>query len=198
MKHYKINEIFYSLQGEGYNTGTASVFIRFCGCNLHCSFCDTLHENGRMMTAAEIIAEVMKYKQAPLIVLTGGEPSLFIDHDFIQELKDKTGKTISIETNGTNPLPDNIDWVTCSPKYGFDGANAHPCIITHCNELKVVYLEQDLNQYCNIEAQHRYLQPCFVEDLEQCRINVQNCVNAVMQHPEWKLSLQTHRILNIR
>ena len=102
---WKVNEIFHSLQGEGYNTGTASVFIRLSGCNLHCAFCDTRHEEGKMMSLPEIVEQVMRYPKAPLIVLTGGEPSLWIDEDFISGLKQMTGKRIAIETNGTRPLP---------------------------------------------------------------------------------------------
>ena len=102
---YRINEIFYSLQGEGYHSGMPAVFVRFSGCNLRCAFCDTQHQNGTMMSLQDIVNEVNKYPIAPLLVLTGGEPSLFIDEAFVAELKQKTGKKIAIETNGTRPLP---------------------------------------------------------------------------------------------
>lgn len=194
---YKINEIFHSLQGEGFNTGTSSVFIRFSGCNLKCSFCDTQHLLGTLMTAAQIVEKVMQFPKAPLIVLTGGEPSLFVDDELIAALK-TTGKRIAIETNGTHPLPHGIDWVTLSPKTDFDGGDDSPCILTQCDELKVVYLGQDLTQYDHIQASHRFLQPCFVPDEAQRRHNIQLCVDAVLQNPQWRLSLQTHRILNIR
>ena len=195
---WKVNEIFYSLQGEGYNTGTASVFIRLSGCNLHCAFCDTRHEEGTMMTLPEIVEQVMQYPKAPLIVLTGGEPSLWIDEDFVAGLKKMTGKRIAIETNGTRPLPHDIDWVTLSPKTGLGNSGDLPVVLTRCDELKVVYLGQDLTQYDNITANYRYLQPCWVDDEEQCRRNMLDTVQAVMQQPEWRLSLQTHRILGIR
>ena len=162
---YKVNEIFHSLQGEGYNTGTASVFIRLSGCNLHCSFCDTRHEEGTLMSLPEIVEQVMRYPTAPLIVLTGGEPSLWIDEDFVAGLKKMTGKRV---------------------------------VLTRCDELKVVYLGQDLTQYDHITASHRYLQPCWVDDEEQCRRNMQDTAQAVLLHPKWRLSLQTHRILGIR
>lgn len=194
----KINEIFYSLQGEGYNTGTASVFVRLSGCNLHCAFCDTRHEQGTMMSVASIVEQVARYPQAPLVVLTGGEPSLFVDDDLVAALKQGTGKRIAIETNGTHALPDDIDWVTLSPKQGFEGGDAHPLVLDHCDELKVVYLGQDLSQYQGIAAAHRYLQPCYVPDEQQCRRNMQACVEAVLAHPEWRLSLQVHRVLHIR
>ena len=195
---YKVNEIFHSLQGEGYNTGTASVFIRLSGCNLHCSFCDTRHEEGTLMSLPEIVEQVMRYPTAPLIVLTGGEPSLWIDEDFVAGLKKMTGKRIAIETNGTRPLPHGIDWVTLSPKTGLGNSGDLPVVLTRCDELKVVYLGQDLTQYDHITASHRYLQPCWVDDEEQCRRNMQDTAQAVLLHSEWRLSLQTHRILGIQ
>ena len=150
------------------------------------------------MSLQEIADEVNKYPNAPLLVLTGGEPSLFIHEAFVAELKQKTGKTIAIETNGTRPLPTNLDWVTLSPKTGFDGGGVEPCVLTSCDELKVVYFGQDLAQYDEIQAKHRFLQPCFVEDLEQRKTNMQACVEAVKSHLGWRLSLQIHRVLNIQ
>ncbi len=149
------------------------------------------------MTLQEIVDEVNKYPNAPLIVLTGGEPSLFIDEAFVAELKQKTGKRIAIETNGTSSLPGNLDWVTLSPKTAFEGGDAEPCVLKRCDELKVVYLGQDLAQYDGIEAQHRFLQPCFCEDETQRKTNLKICVDAVLQNPGWRLSLQIHRVLNI-
>ena len=195
---YKVNEIFHSLQGEGYNTGTASVFIRLSGCNLHCAFCDTRHEEGTMMSLPEIVEQVMRYPKAPLIVLTGGEPSLWIDEDFVTGLKQMTGKRIAIETNGTRPLPHGIDWVTLSPKTGIGDSGDLPVVLTHCDELKVVYLGQDLSQYDNITADHRYLQPCWVSNKSDRKRNMLATVQAVLYHPDWRLSLQTHRILGIQ
>ncbi len=198
IKMWKVNEIFYSLQGEGYNTGTASVFIRLSGCNLHCDFCDTKHEQGTMMSLPEIVEEVMRYPTAPLIVLTGGEPSLWIDDDFVMGLKQMTGKRIAIETNGTHPLPHGIDWVTLSPKTGIGNSGNVRIVLTRCDELKVVYLGQDLAQYNDITADHRYLQPCWVSDEGQRLRNMQATVQAVLDNPQWRLSLQTHRILGIQ
>ena len=123
MKKKKINEIFYSLQGEGFHSGVPSVFVRFSGCNLRCPFCDTQHEDGLEMTEDEIFREVNRYP-ANWVILTGGEPSLFIDTDFISKLKAATGKKIAIETNGTRPLPEGIDWITVSPKTGISGSKA--------------------------------------------------------------------------
>ena len=194
---YPINEIFHSLQGEGYNTGVVSVFIRFSGCNLRCAFCDTEHERHTMMPLPAIVDAVMRFPDAPLIVLTGGEPSLYVDEQLLSALR-LTGKKIAIETNGTRPLPPGIDWVTLSPKFGFPGGDALPCVMKCCDELKVVYTGQDLSQYDFITARHRFLQPCYVEDEQQRRLNTQMCVNAVLSDPRWRLSLQTHRYLGIR
>ena len=149
------------------------------------------------MSLQEIVDEINKYPLAPMVVLTGGEPSLFVNEAFVEELKQKTHKIIAIETNGTRPLPSNLDWVTLSPKTAFAGGDIFPCIVRRCDELKVVYLGQDLAQYDDIEAQYRFLQPCFVENEEQRKANMQACVEAVKAHPNWRLSLQIHRILNI-
>ena len=195
---YTLNEIFYSLQGEGYNTGTASVFVRLSGCNLRCSFCDTLHQQGTAMSLQQIVDTINRWPQAPLLVLTGGEPSLWIDAEIIATLKQCTGKTIAIETNGTRPLPAGIDWVTLSPKGAYAGGDLFPTVLTSCDELKVVYTGQDLSQYDHIKASHRFLQPCFVDDPVERQANLESCVQAVLQHPQWRLSLQTHRLLGIR
>ena len=152
----KINEIFYSLQGEGYHTGTPSTFVRFSGCNLRCPFCDTRHEDGTWMTDEDIVSCVAGHP-ARHVVLTGGEPSLFIDETFVASIKEKTGKFIAIETNGTHSLPQNIDWITLSPKFEF--CNDANLAITECNELKVVFRNQDLSIYDNIKAAHRFLFP---------------------------------------
>ena len=103
----KINEIFYSLQGEGFHAGTPAVFVRFSGCNLKCDFCDTRHEEGKSMTDEEIVEEVLRYPSR-MVILTGGEPGLWVDDALIEALH-KAGKYICIETNGTCVLPEQID-----------------------------------------------------------------------------------------
>ena len=195
---FRINEIFYSLQGEGFHTGTPAVFVRFSGCNLRCAFCDTQHQEGVVMSLEEIIAEIKKYPNAAMVILTGGEPSLFIDEAFVAAIKKTTGKVVAIETNGTRALPVNLDWVTLSPKMAFEGGNLEPRILKSCDELKVVYLGQELRQYDDIETKHRFLQPCFSEDFKERQVLTNACVEAVMCHPGWRLSLQVHRFLNLR
>lgn len=197
----KINEIFYSLQGEGAHTGKASVFVRFSGCNLKCSFCDTQHQTGVDMTDEEISMEVAKYP-AEWIILTGGEPSLWIDRDFIKSLKEYTGKKIAIETNGSREIPEEIDWVTVSPKNGMEGAGDYEIRVKKADELKVVDVGQELDQYfkfpCVTESTRMYLQPCFVEDKDDCLRRRLRTIERVLQDPRWTLSIQTHRFLGIR
>lgn len=177
----KINELFYSLQGEGYWTGTPAVFIRFSGCNLHCPFCDTRHEEGEMMSDEKIMENLRQYPTRH-VILTGGEPSLFIDYDFVALLQ-KAGYYVHIETNGTQILPENIDWVTYSPKENG--------ILTHANELKIVYEGQDLSPWETFDTPHFFLQPCSGK-------NTQETIAYLLQHPQWRLSLQTHKLLNLR
>lgn len=198
----KINEIFYSLQGEGHHTGYPSVFIRFSGCNLNCPFCDTGHEDGIHM-ADDSIVHAVKLYSADWIVLTGGEPSLWIDSDFIHLLKRATGKKIAIETNGTHPLPEGIDWVTVSPKGGICGGpgNEGEVVVDSADEIKVVDVGQDLDPYfglpCRKEKTLMYLQPCWVEDPAECEANRLRTVRRVLADPRWTLSVQLHRFLGI-
>ncbi len=181
----KVNEIFYSLQGEGYRTGAPSVFIRFSGCNLKCGFCDTQHEDGEMMSDEAIIAAIRDYPTKD-VILTGGEPALWIDEAFLRRLF-KEGYAVYIETNGTKHLPlESEIWITCSPKEGA------PVALKEADEVKVVYTGQDVEKYHNmIHAKHYYLQPC------SCG-NIEETVQYVLEHPHWNLSLQTQKIINIR
>ena len=178
----KINEIFYSLQGEGFHTGTPAVFVRFSGCNLKCSFCDTHHEDGRMMSDDEIIAEVCKYP-CRMVILTGGEPGLWIDGKLTAALH-AAGKYVAIETNGTCILPEDIDWVTCSPK---EGAILK---VSRIDEVKVVYVCQDVSEYLKLAARHFFLQPCSGQ-------NTNDVISYIKEHPQWRLSLQTHKLIDI-
>lgn len=178
----KINEIFYSLQGEGFHTGTPALFIRFSGCNLKCSFCDTKHEEGEWMSDEDIVAKA-KECPAKMVVLTGGEPSLWIDEAFVEKLH-QAGKYVCIETNGTHPIPDSVDWITCSPK----GA---PVVLTRIDEVKVVYTgDEDVEPYLSLPAQVHFLQPC------SCK-NTQEVVAYIQEHPQWRLSLQTHKWIGV-
>lgn len=200
---HKINEIFYSLQGEGHHTGYPTVFVRFSGCNLKCPFCDTKHEDGIMMSDNDIIRAINLYS-AKWIVLTGGEPTLHIDDEFVKVLKRATGKLVAIETNGTRPVPPSVDWVCVSPKTEISGL--HPAeddsiVATHANEIKVVDVGQPLDNYFNLPCRDEntlmYLQPCFVNDPDEFSRNRLRTVKRVLADPRWTLSLQTHRYLQI-
>lgn len=194
MKQYKINEIFYSLQGEGYHTGTPAVFVRFSGCNLRCPFCDTSHEEGRFMTAEEIVTAISAYSSR-FTVITGGEPSLFLTDELVSALH-ACGRYIAVETNGTHTLPDGIDWVTCSPKY--DVIPPAKVCLTKCNELKVVYTRQDMRIYDSVIADWRFLQPCDTGNARENRLLLHEAIEYCKSHPSWRLSLQTHKLINIR
>lgn len=204
MRTYKVNEIFRSLQGEGALTGTPAVFVRLSGCNLRCPFCDTRHEQFHDMPAAEIADEVNKY-DTPLLILTGGEPSLQVDEELIKALK-KDGRKIAIETNGTHPLPFGIDHVTVSPKLRPDGT-MHPINMDRwADEVKVVYSADGstclpLGEY-EYQAYHGpltefFLQPCHTDDPAETERNTRAAIEAVLATPRWRLSLQTHLLLRI-
>lgn len=185
-KVYAVNEIFYSLQGEGYFTGTPAVFLRLSGCNLDCPFCDTDHTASELLGLAEIVERLTAYPSRHLVI-TGGEPSLQAD-DLLADVLHEAGFYIQIETNGTHPLPEAIDWVTCSPKSG--GA----VVLNRIDELKVVYAEDtDPEETASMlpAATHYFLQPCSGK-------NIDETVSYVLSHPYWRLSLQTHKLINIQ
>lgn len=182
-KIYKINEIFYSLQGEGFFTGTPCVFLRFSGCNRHCDFCDTDFSKFADMTEDEIVNKISRFPSRHLVV-TGGEPTLQLDADLIRALK-AARFFIQIETNGSNPIPTGVDWVTCSPKEA-------PWQIDRIDELKIVYRGQDVEMIAGLLPSPRlFLQPC------SCK-NTQETVEYILRHPHWRLSLQIHKLIDIR
>lgn len=179
----KINEIFYSLQGEGFHTGTAAIFIRFSGCNLKCDFCDTQHESGEFLSDEDILHKISSFKSKH-VVLTGGEPSLWIDESFVGKLK-SAGYFVQIETNGTHAIPENVDWITCSPKEA-------PLAISKANELKVVFTSDAfVEKFNDFDCQHRFLQPL------SCG-NTAEVVDYILSHPQWRMSLQTHKLIDIQ
>ena len=195
---YRINEIFYSLQGEGRHTGRPAVFVRFSGCNLRCPFCDTDFSGYTLMSADEIMTKLHQWAACRFVVITGGEPSLQIDDALVGRLH-QAGYYVAIETNGTHALPDAIDWVTWSPKDQL-APNVPPLALTRINEVKVVfdgahdpapYLQQAPDAYA-------CLQPCDTGDVALNQQITTQCVDYILQHPQWHLSLQTHKLLNIQ
>lgn len=193
----RVNEIFYSLQGEGYWTGTPAVFIRFSGCNLKCPFCDTNHQPYVEMTEEEIMDEVKKYP-ADLVVITGGEPALQLNNKMI-ELLHNAEKTVAVETNGTKELPKWVDWITVSPKEPYVG-KAGKVILTSADEVKIVLDDkvQHEDPTYGVRADWYFVQPCDTGDKERNKAIMQQCVEFIKKNPKWRLSLQTQKILNVR
>ena len=182
-KQYAVNEIFYSLQGEGWHTGTPAVFLRFSGCNRRCPFCDTDFSHATMMDAREIACACAAFPARHLVV-TGGEPLLQLDSDLLRAIKAR-GFYVQVETNGSMPVPPEVDWVTCSPKDA-------PWEVNRIDELKIVYQGQDVETIADLLPSPRhYLQPCSGN-------NTAETVDYILRHPHWRLSLQTHKLIDIR
>ena len=209
---YAVKEIFYTLQGEGAQAGRASVFCRFSGCNLWsgqesdrvtavCKFCDTDFVGvngsggGKFDTAAglaEAIAQAWPSNGARgrrYVVCTGGEPLLQLDSALIDALHAR-GFEVAVETNGTVAAPDGLDWICVSPKAGAKFVQRSG------DELKVVFPQQgiDLKDCEGLAFRHFFLQPMDGPD----RVgNTEQAVRFCMEHPQWRLSLQTHKIVGI-
>lgn len=195
----RINDIFYSLQGEGHNTGRAAVFVRFAGCNLRCSFCDTEFDTYREMSDEEILAAISGYP-ARFVVLTGGEPTLQVDGAFI-ELLHQHGYEVAMESNGTRPAPRNLDWLTVSPKVRSEKLEVRSEKVA--DELKVVFDETTAPEsYLSLLTSHfsplLYLQPCDTGDVVRNEAIIARCVEYIKEHPWWRLSLQTHKLVGFK
>ena len=205
---FKVNEIFYSLQGEGRNTGRAAVFIRFAGCNLRCSFCDTEFDSYREMSAEEIVDAISVWPSR-FVVLTGGEPTLQVDDAFV-DLLHQHGYEVAMESNGTRPAPRNLDWLTVSPKDWWKASGGwwteHS---SHINELKIVFDEDTPENLSTLHPPlstlhhspstlHLYLQPCDTGDAERNARILHLCIEYIKQHPQWRLSLQTHKLVGFK
>lgn len=207
---YAVKEIFYSLQGEGRQTGRPAVFVRFSGCNLwsgreaarlaaRCKFCDTDFVGmdgtlgGRYDASGLVEAASSVWRGrggTPFIICTGGEPALQLDAELISALHG-AGFEIAVETNGTLRLPGGLDWVCVSPKAGTTLA------ITSGDELKVVLPQPglDLDELETLDFRHFSVQPLEDSAVDE---NIRVCVAHVLQRPRWTLSLQTHKVLGIR
>jgi 7-carboxy-7-deazaguanine synthase len=206
---YKVKEIFYSLQGEGANTGRPAVFCRFAGCNLWsgleqdredaiCKFCDTEFvgmdgpEGGAFSTAEELAGTIVKMWRGlenPFVICTGGEPLLQLDQELLEALH-RLRVEVAIETNGTRLPPAGLDWITVSPKAGA------PFVLRSGDELKLVYPQAgaDPQQFEHLQFKYFFLQPM---DGPERQANTQKALQYCLQHPRWRLSLQTHKILGI-
>ncbi len=182
---YKVNEIFYSIQGEGYHTGKPSVFIRFSGCNLNCNFCDTDHEHYEMLTTQEIIKQINKYPCSNVLI-TGGEPTFRENLEELLSTLKQHAYWVAVETNGTGFIPAYVDWICISPKTkNFCGQG---------NELKIIFdnhTEKELRAFLKLDFEHFYLQPKSGE-------NINEVIEVVKSMPSWNLSVQMHKLVGIK
>jgi 7-carboxy-7-deazaguanine synthase (Cx14CxxC type) len=211
MKTFSVKEIFLTLQGEGSNVGRPAVFCRFAGCNLWsgrendrdqavCKFCDTDFvgtdgtKGGRYRSAAELAATIeaewLGGERNRFCVLTGGEPLLQVDDALVRALHDR-GFKIAIETNGTISPPEGIDWICVSPK------STSELVIRQGNELKLVYPQEDAQpeKFANLAFENFLLQPMDGPDVAA---NMRRAIRYCLDHPQWRLSVQTHKHIGIR
>lgn len=209
---YSVKELFYSIQGEGARSGRPAVFLRFAGCNLWsgreqdrasaiCRFCDTNFvgtdgpQGGKFSSPEDLAQRVAslwpgkRTQHRPYVVCTGGEPLLQLDVPLISALHAR-GFEIALETNGTLPAPEGIDWICMSPKMS-EGLQ-----LTRGDELKLVYPQQGIEPevFLMLDFTHFYLQPMDGPDVEA---NTKSCLAYCLRHPEWSLSLQMHKMLGI-
>jgi 7-carboxy-7-deazaguanine synthase (Cx14CxxC type) len=208
---YSVKEIFYTLQGEGNHAGRPAVFCRFSGCNLWtgreedrasavCQFCDTDFVGtdgvggGKFKSAQDLAAAInalwpTSYTASKYVVFTGGEPLLQLDANLIAAMH-AVGFEIAIETNGTLSVPEGVDWICVSPKMGSE------LVVRKGNEIKVVIpqIGQDMATYANLDFEHYFVQAM---DGPLRDDNLRRAIDFCKQHPQWKLSLQTHKLLQI-
>jgi 7-carboxy-7-deazaguanine synthase len=215
---YTVKEIFYTLQGEGAQAGRASVFCRFSGCNLWsgreedrsravCQFCDTDFvgtgpDGGKFGSARELADAIDRCwgglsrhsdrgpGREKYVVCTGGEPLLQLDDALIDALHDR-GFDVAVETNGTRPAPASLDWICVSPKAGA------PFVQTTGSELKLVYPQDNAppEKFAALDFRHFFLQPMDGPDIER---NTEDAIEYCLRHPQWRLSIQTHKLVGIR
>jgi 7-carboxy-7-deazaguanine synthase (Cx14CxxC type) len=210
---YTVKEIFYTLQGEGAQSGRAAVFCRFSGCNLWsgreedrsravCQFCDTDFvgtgpDGGRFKSAGEIADAIDRCwhgdgrsAEKKYVVCTGGEPLLQVDEKLITELHQR-GFEVAVETNGTKPAPKSLDWICVSPKAGA------PLVQKSGSELKLVYPQEKAppEEFERLDFRHFFLQPM---DGPDTAANTERAIEYCLRHPRWRLSLQTHKLVGLR
>lgn len=194
-----INEIFYSLQGEGINAGRAAIFIRLAKCNLRCSFCDTDFDEGTEMSLSEL-EEAIKGFESRFIIWTGGEPTLQLNEETLMHFR-LLGYEQAIETNGTRRPPRGLDYITCSPKPEAMKV-LHESFPNGVSEFRFpIGAEGDLPPAIEkLPLAKAYLvSPIFVGDkmgeLDQRALD--RCIDFVKRNPRWRLSMQLHKLINI-
>ena len=198
MESYLVNEIFYSLQGEGVRAGTPNFFLRLAKCNLACKVethgfdCDTEFESGRRMTLGEIVAEFRQLSEVcNWVILTGGEPALQADRDLIDGLH-AAGYKLAIETNGSFELPAGIDWITVSPKVA-----EHAIRQRRADEVKYVRGYGQAVPKTVVEADHYLISPA-CDGAEADPRTLDWCIRLCRDNPPWRLSMQQHKLWKVR
>lgn len=198
---FNIVEIFESLQGEGFNTGMPSIFVRFGKCNLTCPWCDTPYNQFDSWTFEQILAKIHSFS-AKNIIITGGEPTIVPKLELLLDQLKAEGYFLAIETNGLKPIPPQIDYIATSPKRLYQEKYAQRCI-PFANEVRIV-VDDDVMDFCEmieqrIQADHYYLSPCEKNGdfnlLET--ITLLGKLNQRADKPKWQLSLQTHKLIGI-
>ncbi|MCC8146415.1 MAG: 7-carboxy-7-deazaguanine synthase QueE [Bacteroidales bacterium] len=189
-----INEIFYSLQGEGGRQGEASIFIRLTRCNLQCDFCDTDFEHGKDMNTRQIVSLIQEYP-SKWIIWTGGEPTLQLTDEILSFFKEE-GYLQAIESNGHKELSDLLDYKVISPKGNAEYAKR---INREVDEVRLpvkkgVYIPSVSSLP---DAKYYFLSPVFTKDKKSTKANIDYCVDYIKSHPEWRLSLQIHKLIGI-
>lgn len=209
---YTVKEIFYTLQGEGAQAGSAAVFCRFSGCNLWsgrerdratavCTFCDTdfvgIGPDGGKFATADALADAVDAcwpravaNDRKLVVCTGGEPLLQLDHAAVDALHAR-GFRVAVESNGTQQPPHGLDWICVSPKAGA------PVVLTRGDELKLVYPQANAapERFESLDFTHFFLQPMDGPSLAE---NTRAAADYCLAHPRWRLSVQTHKVAGVR
>lgn len=205
MNFYAVNEIFYSLQGEGVRAGTTNVFVRFAGCNLACDMvpsekspggfmCDTEFSSSVKMSTEEIVkrVETLTGGLACGVIFTGGEPSLQLDEELVRAVAER-GYETCIETNGTGAIPEGLDWITVSPKTA-----EHTIKLESCHEVKYVRQYGQGIPRPTVKAVHKIISPAFEPGGILNQRTLEWCIKLVKSHPGWRLSVQQHKSWGVR
>lgn len=198
---FPIVEIFESLQGEGFNTGMPSIFVRLGKCNLTCPWCDTHYNQFEEWTLQDILAKIKSYS-AKNVIITGGEPTIHPHLPLLLEELKSEGYFLAIETNGLKPVPRQIDYIATSPKRLYAKKYLQRCI-PYADEVRIV-VDEDVTDFCEqiegqIQANHYYLSPCEREGKMNLleTITLLGQLNQRPNKPKWQLSIQTHKIVGI-
>ena len=189
----KVNEIFYSIQGEGQRAGTANIFIRLAGCDLTCGFCDTEFESYKEMTREELLQALKEYP-CKNIIWTGGEPTLQLNYDTLYYFK-QIGYYQAVETNGNNTPSTLFNYIVVSPKVAEHVIKKNFEFIP-VNELRYARHKGQAIPKPFINADYKYISPIFSGN-QLDKENIIHCINLIKENPEWRLSIQIHKLLNI-